>query len=199
MLIKCDCQQCHGPLEYESDEITTDTIVECPHCKMETTVFVSKSAPPPPISVRIAKPKKSGKPSKLKIAGWTFFIIFILAGMRKGIVDGPNEPASAPAIQHEINCAYVIIPDDSGEPGVSVSFSVVNNDNVDVHDVDLQFFFYDARGDKLGSSFAGFSKYDYTLKEIKAHATHHGNVFISHEKLGFNPNLIDRAVLEILH
>lgn len=55
--VTCPCQHCNGSIEFEAGEFHEDETrtVECPHCQMETVVFVPPVAhpqQPPPIPHR---------------------------------------------------------------------------------------------------------------------------------------------------
>lgn len=50
--VKCPCQFCNNPIEFEA--ANTGQLVSCPHCKMETRLFV-----PPPISSKDTSSKGS--------------------------------------------------------------------------------------------------------------------------------------------
>jgi hypothetical protein len=40
MNVKCSCQHCNGHIEFESEGFQPGTRLECPHCKMETPLFI---------------------------------------------------------------------------------------------------------------------------------------------------------------
>jgi hypothetical protein len=44
MIAKCSCNHCGGHIEFEADGFQPGTRTECPHCKMETLLFI----PPAP-------------------------------------------------------------------------------------------------------------------------------------------------------
>jgi len=50
MIVKCNCQHCNGHIEFESAGFVAGTLASCPHCQMETVLFI----PPEP-----AKPVRS--------------------------------------------------------------------------------------------------------------------------------------------
>ena len=43
MIAKCTCNNCGGHIEFEADGFEPDTRIECPHCHLETILFL----PPP--------------------------------------------------------------------------------------------------------------------------------------------------------
>ena len=40
MIVKCTCQHCDGHIEFEAQGFQPGTRLECPHCKMETVLFI---------------------------------------------------------------------------------------------------------------------------------------------------------------
>ena len=40
MIVKCSCQNCNGHIEFETLGFQPGTRSECPHCKMETVLFI---------------------------------------------------------------------------------------------------------------------------------------------------------------
>ncbi|MGA2555513.1 MAG: hypothetical protein ABSG04_04490 [Verrucomicrobiota bacterium] len=40
MIVKCSCQNCNGHIEFETQGFQPGTRSECPHCKMETVLFI---------------------------------------------------------------------------------------------------------------------------------------------------------------
>jgi hypothetical protein len=40
MNVKCTCQHCNGHIEFETEGFQPGTRLECPHCKMETLLFI---------------------------------------------------------------------------------------------------------------------------------------------------------------
>jgi len=52
--VTCPCQHCNGGIEFEATHAGES--VDCPHCKLETILFVPRLPKPPPKLV--AKPKK---------------------------------------------------------------------------------------------------------------------------------------------
>lgn len=40
MNVKCSCQHCNGHIEFETEGFQPGTRLECPHCKMETLLFI---------------------------------------------------------------------------------------------------------------------------------------------------------------
>jgi hypothetical protein len=40
MNVKCSCQHCNGHIEFETEGFQPGTRFECPHCKMETVLFI---------------------------------------------------------------------------------------------------------------------------------------------------------------
>jgi len=40
MNVKCTCQNCNGHIEFETEGFVPGTRSECPHCKMETVLFI---------------------------------------------------------------------------------------------------------------------------------------------------------------
>ncbi len=40
MIVKCSCQHCNGHIEFETQGFQPGTRFECPHCKMETPLFI---------------------------------------------------------------------------------------------------------------------------------------------------------------
>ncbi len=40
MIVKCSCQHCNGHIEFETQGFQPGTRSECPHCKMETPLFI---------------------------------------------------------------------------------------------------------------------------------------------------------------
>jgi hypothetical protein len=40
MNVKCTCQHCDGHIEFEAQGFQPGTRSECPHCKMETVLFI---------------------------------------------------------------------------------------------------------------------------------------------------------------
>jgi hypothetical protein len=41
MITKCSCQNCHGGIEFEAEELTEQNcVVTCPHCGIETKCFL---------------------------------------------------------------------------------------------------------------------------------------------------------------
>jgi DNA-directed RNA polymerase subunit RPC12/RpoP len=58
MKTKCPCQNCSSQLEFETDELQPETRVECPHCHMETLLFVPSVTNQSPIREGL-KPKRA--------------------------------------------------------------------------------------------------------------------------------------------
>src|SRR5579863_7785761 len=50
--VTCRCQICNGAIEFDSNELDgrETAQVECPHCTLETSLFVSEQNVPPVIS-----------------------------------------------------------------------------------------------------------------------------------------------------
>jgi hypothetical protein len=49
-LIKCRCRHCDGPLEFDLTAIPAGTSIACPHCGLETTLFVPQDQKPKPLT-----------------------------------------------------------------------------------------------------------------------------------------------------
>lgn len=49
--VTCRCQYCDGGIEFDASQLDKGETrtVECPHCQLETTIFVPRAQPPPPI------------------------------------------------------------------------------------------------------------------------------------------------------
>ncbi|MGA2541365.1 MAG: hypothetical protein ABSG78_07350 [Verrucomicrobiota bacterium] len=46
MIVKCTCQHCDGHIEFEAQGFQPGTRLECPHCKMETVLFIPNTMTP---------------------------------------------------------------------------------------------------------------------------------------------------------
>jgi len=46
MNVKCTCQHCDGHIEFEKEGFQPGTRSECPHCKMETELFIPNTMTP---------------------------------------------------------------------------------------------------------------------------------------------------------
>jgi hypothetical protein len=54
--VKCNCNQCSGHIEF--DAASAGQSVTCPHCGMDTILFVPEGRPPPALAmVRASKPR----------------------------------------------------------------------------------------------------------------------------------------------
>jgi Zn finger protein HypA/HybF involved in hydrogenase expression len=54
--VVCQCQHCGGKLEFDPDELSAgNSRVECPHCRMETVLFVPAPVPVPQLGPKKAK------------------------------------------------------------------------------------------------------------------------------------------------
>ena len=59
MIAKCFCNNCGVHIEFEADGFQPGTRAECPHCHMETILFIPPSAVPSKQSVRKSKNSKT--------------------------------------------------------------------------------------------------------------------------------------------
>src|SRR5258708_36249549 len=76
----CSCSHCYGRLEF--DAVHAGTVIQCPHCRKETVLFIpqadSRPAPivqsPPKIAKLVAQAgeKKTGVEAKLELTSSTF-------------------------------------------------------------------------------------------------------------------------------
>jgi len=55
MIVKCPCQHCNGHIEFEADGFQAGTRAECPHCHLETVLFI------PAVSLRSTKRESSSE------------------------------------------------------------------------------------------------------------------------------------------
>ncbi|MFM2294634.1 MAG: hypothetical protein RLZZ350_1047 [Verrucomicrobiota bacterium] len=72
--IKCRCQHCDGHIAF--DKTQTGALVDCPHCKLETRLFVPQTATPEPPAV------KSPASERILLAAETGGATPIEAGLR---------------------------------------------------------------------------------------------------------------------
>jgi len=214
-LVTCPCQNCNGKIEFDANDLNGQEMatVECPHCKMETIIFAPRTPPPPPrLPSEISKPKK---PSKLKAIGWfisrpyaILVLIFVSFLVIVSYINDQNQTNTSETIKSQppnriLWCTHTVRPDLTGDPGILLQFFVKNEGDAVLRHVDLHISFYDDRGKELGSTSGGIDLYDHTLagERVSGFAAHGAGpceIFISHDKLGFNPHLIDRATVEVL-
>lgn len=64
MLVKCLCNHCSAYLEFESSE--AGKRVDCPHCGMETLLYVPQASPPQPPQATPSLPTPIPKPSPVQ-------------------------------------------------------------------------------------------------------------------------------------
>lgn len=77
-LVTCPCQHCNGKIEFERDHAGTD--VSCPHCGIETRLFVPHTVPPPPEKLAVQSPPKKRRKRAwgLRIVSIVFFFVGLL-------------------------------------------------------------------------------------------------------------------------
>ncbi len=206
-LVNCQCQICNGQIEFDANEFSgrETATVEWPHCKMETIIFAPRTPPAPP---QIPPDSKPTKPSKLKKIGWSILAYAILVLIIVSTIYNQNPTNTSHTTKSQqppriLWCTHAVRLDSTGDPGIFLQFFVKNEGDSVLRHVDLNFSFYDDRGKELGSSSRGIDLYDHTLAGEKvngfaAHGAGPCEIFISHDELRFNPNLIDRAVVEIM-
>jgi phage shock protein PspC (stress-responsive transcriptional regulator) len=64
MLTTCQCQRCSENISFDTDELNDfNRIVSCPHCKMETMLFVPVKPPliPKPVTIYSTAPVQASK------------------------------------------------------------------------------------------------------------------------------------------
>ena len=49
--VTCPCQHCSGKIEFDANQLDTteNTTVPCPHCELETQIFVPQVQDAPPV------------------------------------------------------------------------------------------------------------------------------------------------------
>lgn len=67
--ITCPCQHCDGRIEFSSENFQTGMKHDCPHCGMETTLFIPHRMPPKPEMNLQPAPNPRADGSGLKPAG----------------------------------------------------------------------------------------------------------------------------------
>jgi DNA-directed RNA polymerase subunit RPC12/RpoP len=72
MFLKCVCNNCPGHIEF--DEKDAGRTVACPHCGVETLLFVPTTNAPSPVTVSVASPSPASQPSgnSMKIRIWVY-------------------------------------------------------------------------------------------------------------------------------
>jgi len=60
--VTCPCQYCSGKIEFDANRLDTaeKTTVPCPHCGLETVIFISRQQGVPPIISPVETPKEFG-------------------------------------------------------------------------------------------------------------------------------------------
>jgi phage shock protein PspC (stress-responsive transcriptional regulator) len=64
MLTTCQCQRCSGNISFDSKELNElNRIVVCPHCQMETMLFVPPEVPPivKPVTIYSTAPVQASR------------------------------------------------------------------------------------------------------------------------------------------
>src|ERR1039458_1914976 len=89
-LVTCPCQHCNGKIQFDPEELSDENkSIPCPHCSMETTLFVpplepvEPPPPPPPPQQRISQPNIFITTTGNEISGRT---IENYLGIARGVV-----------------------------------------------------------------------------------------------------------------
>lgn len=125
---KCRCQVCNSGIEFEAAR--AGETVECPHCKMETVLFVpppGERAPEPKIPAIKESAKPNGGPKLiLKLVIVVAVLLFILAAIAMS-VSRKTAPSDQPAAvrNQAIEMALDIVSNSLKAP-LTAKFSAVS-------------------------------------------------------------------------
>jgi hypothetical protein len=89
--VACPCQHCNGKIEFDANRFQTGTMATCPHCEMETTLFIPPISKPgekqtekiPEKTAKIVKQTtySGGMEDTLEDVGDIFLFLGILGGI----------------------------------------------------------------------------------------------------------------------
>lgn len=142
MIAKCSCQHCGGGIEFDADGFQADTRIECPHCKLDTILFLqpTQQKPEPPKNFTDArKPEPAPKVSPQRHDSnrlqtfFTFlnftatttaaFFLFLVLHQQKTPVEWKYEE-----FQYGHSDSYMAITYYDSEPTTSDPFNLVKSD-----------------------------------------------------------------------
>jgi hypothetical protein len=96
--VSCKCQNCNGGIEFDASDFAKGETraIECPHCHLETIIFVPVPITPPLSSINITapRPKKTASPLTAIIL-WAITVILLFIGLGLGITSSNSDSDSA--------------------------------------------------------------------------------------------------------
>jgi uncharacterized membrane protein YqjE len=109
--IKCSCQHCGGHIKFEASQLRQGEVrkVECPHCHLETPIFLPHSS-----ETKTANVSTQTKSTRLElflfeltrypvlIAAFLILVALVITIFMAYDASRPVKPANAPAIAYEV-------------------------------------------------------------------------------------------------
>ncbi len=170
-LEKCLCNTCSGKIEFElaSFDPESPTSVVCPHCGLETQLYIPNSPmptpvptvpPPRPIPPVICPSPVKARHYGLGVAITGFAVVALLLGvfLKMAQLDY-QERSKVTSISTEVKYDPVNLTYDPAYPVRAFTVWIRNGSRYAIRDIHVEWEFYAQSGTRLGT-------YDFTFYEI---------------------------------